>query len=72
MLKHCIISEEKIKDRFTDQGCDERDKPFLMYNTAILKPLSIKIILSAAGHHKFRNFSHYIAQLYLESRKKLK
>lgn len=70
-LKNCGTLEEKPKARYIAQGHRDKDKPYMVHDTATLRSSSVRLLLSIAAVKGFRVFSHDVNQAYVQSKDKL-
>lgn len=71
MPKNATIPDEKAKVRFIAQGFHEKEKPYIIHDTAILRTSSICLMLSSVAQLDFCIFSHNVTQAYLQSKQNL-
>lgn len=70
-LKNYGTPNEAAKARYVAQGFGDKDKPYIVHDTATLRASSVRIVLSTAATHDFKLFSHDVNQAYLQSKYKL-
>lgn len=70
-LKNCNTPDEKTKVRFVAQGFSDVEKPYMVHDSSTLRISSIRMVLSIAAIKRFRVFSQYVTQAYLQSKSML-
>lgn len=70
-IKKIGSTNEKKKARYIAQGYSNKEKPYIVHDTATLRSSSIRFILSVAAIKVFRLFSHDVNQAYIQSKDNL-
>lgn len=70
-IKHIGTPEEKVILQYTTQGYNDREKPYVLHDTATLHVSSMRLILSTAAVHGYRLFLHAVTQAYLQGKNNL-
>lgn len=70
-VKNVGSPNEKTKARYILEGHRDKDKPYMVHDTAMLRVSSVRTILSVAAVKGFRIFPHDVNQAYLQSKDNL-
>lgn len=70
-LKNQKTPEEESKVGYVSQWFKDRYKPHMIHDVSTIRISSIRTILTIASLLKFILFSHYVTQVYLQSKKNL-
>lgn len=70
-MKNFLSPDERVKVWFIEQEFDDKEKPAIVHDTAIIRASSVLLMFSSAAQHEVSRFSHDVTQAYLQNKDNL-